>query len=189
MISRILKIALGTTVLFSSAAAAQQSSTGPYVAGATGFSYFWETELNNGVDLEYDFPALFLSAAGGFRLNPNLRAEAELLFESADIDNSSGDIDVWRATVSGYYDFASIAMFNREVTPYAGGGAGFAFVDLFDDEIELTWHIEGGATVPITDQIDLVPGLRFEYIGLDEGGVEDDSIWVTQLRAGVRYSF
>lgn len=189
MISRISAAVFGATLLFSGASMAQQASTGPYIGGAVGQSIFWDTELNNGGDLEYDFLAFFLSGALGYRVSPNLRAEAELLYESAEIDNSFLDIEVIRATVSGYFDMNPISMAGRAITPYVGGGLGFANIDIIDDDTELTWHAEGGVAIPVAKNLEFVPGIRFEYIFIDDNGIDDDSIWVTQLRAGVRYSF
>ncbi len=160
-----------------------------YVQGAVGQSTFWDVEADGGDDVEFDLVAFFISGAVGYRFSPNLRAEAEWLFESADIDDSSEEAEVIRGTVGAYYDFARTAMMGFDVTPYAGGGAGVANVDAGDDdENEFTFHAEGGLSVPITGNIDFVPGIRFEYIFLDDDDFDDD-LWITQLRAGVRYSF
>lgn len=189
MIRQFLTTTFISSLVLSSAAMAQQSATGPYATGAIGQSIFWDTDLDVGGDIEYEFFSLFISGALGMRITPNLRAEAELLFESADIENSGSDIEVFRGTVSGYFDLNPIAIGGFDLAPYAGGGVGFAHVDLFDDDFELTWHAEGGASIPIGDNLELVPGIRFEYITLDQFNVDDDSLWITQLRAGVRYSF
>ncbi len=189
MISRILATVFGAVLLSSGTSMAQQASTGLYAGAAVGHSTFWDTELEGGGDLEYDLLSFFLSGALGYRVSPNLRAEAELLYESADIDNSIFDLEVFRATVSGYFDFNAINMGGAALSPYIGAGFGFANIEIIDDETELTWHAEGGVSVPIANNLDFVPGFRFEYIFLDENGIDDDSLWVTQLRAGVRYSF
>ena len=89
MISRISAAVVGATLLFSAPSMAQQASTGFYVAGAVGQSTIWDTELNGGGDLEYDFLSFFFAGAGGYRVSPNLRAELEWLYESADIDDSN----------------------------------------------------------------------------------------------------
>lgn len=189
MINRISTAVLATGLLLSGAATAQQAKTGAYAGAAVGQSIFWDTDLNSGGELEYEFFSLFISGALGYRITPNLRAEAELLYESADIENRGFDIEVFRSTVSGYFDFAPFALAGFDMSPYAGGGLGFAHVDLFDDDFELTWHAEGGASIPVGNNLEFVPGIRFEYISIDQNNIDDDSIWVTQLRAGVRYSF
>jgi hypothetical protein len=189
MSSRISAAVAGASLLLTGTAMAQQASVGPYVSGAIGQSIFWDTDLAGGGEFDYDYLALFLSGALGYRLSPNLRAEAELLYESADIENANTDVEVLRTTISGYFDFNPILLAGRSMAPYAGGGLGFANVEFFDDELELTWHAEAGASIPIADRIEFVPGIRFEYISVDENFIDDESIWVTQLRAGFRYSF
>lgn len=161
-----------------------------YVAGAVGQSTFWDVEADGGGDVEFDLLAFFISGAVGYRFNPNLRTEAEWLFESADIDDSSNELEVIRVTASGYYDLAQTNLMGLSgIVPYAGGGAGIAFLeDDFDDSNELTFHVEAGLSMPILDRVDFVPGIRFEYTFLDDDDF-DDNLWITQLRAGVRYNF
>jgi opacity protein-like surface antigen len=192
---RKLLVALLGAALWPTASMAQ-TALGPtspfYVAGAVGQSTFWDVENEVGGDTEFDFLAFFISGAAGYRFSPNLRTEGEWLFESADVDDSNGDVEVIRLTASGYYDFASTAMLGfSNLTPYLGGGAGVAFVEAgSDDSNELTFHGEAGLSVPIAGQIDFVPAIRLEYIFLDEDEFGTDSdLWITQLRAGVRYSF
>ncbi|MDH3658851.1 MAG: porin family protein [Alphaproteobacteria bacterium] len=189
---RKLSIALFGVLIWPVSTMAQdtQSRTSPfYIAGAVGQSTFWDVELDGGGDLEFDLLAFFISGAVGYRVSPNLRAEAEWLFESADIDDSSAEIEVIRGTISGYYDLAQTSMMGfSNITPYVGGGAGLANVEVVDDENELTFHAEAGLSMPITSNIDFVPGVRFEYIFLDDDDADDD-LWITQLRAGIRYSF
>ena len=55
-----------------------------------------------------------------------------------------------------------------------------------DDDTEITLHGEVGVSAPIAGNLELVPGIRISYTTLDGGG---DDLWVTQLRAGIRYSF
>lgn len=187
MNSRIPAAVVGATLLLSGTAMAQQASIGPYVGGAVGQSTFWDVD-----NTEFDFLAFFISGVAGYRVSSNLRAEAELLYELADLDNFNVDIEVLRGTVSGYFDFAPIAMGNTALTPYAGGGLGFSNVEINNDENAFTWHAEGGVSIPIGNNLEIVPGIRFEYTFLDNDGAfndPDDNLWVTQLRAGVRYSF
>lgn len=196
MVGRLAAALFGTSLMMTGTSAAQQAipsgfqaPIGLYAGAALGQSIFWDTELVGGGELEYDFFALFVSGALGYRLSPSLRVEGELLYETADVDNSFVDIEIFRSTVSGYYDFAARALSGYQFRPYAGGGLGLAYVELFDDDLGLTWHVESGASVSLTDRVDLVPGIRFEYNAIDENVVDDDSVWVTQFRAGLRYSF
>lgn len=161
-----------------------------YIQGAVGQSTFWDIDLDGGGDVEFDLLAFFISGAVGYYVNPNLRAEAEWLFESADIDDSNAEAEVIRGTVSAYYDLTPTNLMGfSNLTPYVGGGAGVANVEIgSDDDNELTFHAEAGLSVPFSDRIDFVPGIRFEYIFLDDDEADSD-LWITQLRAGLRYSF
>ena len=187
MLSRLSAAVIGATFLMSSAAYAQQPPRGLYASGAVGQSTFWDVD-----NVEFDFLAFFISGAIGYRASPNLRTEAELLYESAEIDNSSLDLEVTRATISLYYDLAPINAGGRGMTPYVGGGLGFANVEIIDDELDFTWHVEGGVSIPVAPKLDVVPGIRFEHTFLDDeafGNEPDDELWITQLRIGARYSF
>lgn len=193
---RRLSIALLGTVIWPAASMAQdaQSLTSQlYVAGAVGQSTFWDIEADEGNgEAEFDFLAFFISGAVGYRFSPNLRTEAEWLFESADIDDSSAEAEIIRLTASGYYDLAQTSLMGfSNLTPYFGGGAGVALVEVGStDENELTFHAEAGLSVPVFDQVDFVPAIRFEYIFLDDDDFNaDDDLWITQLRAGLRYNF
>lgn len=183
---------LGAMILpISAMAQDSQNRSGPfYVTGALGQSTFWDVETDGGGDVEFDLVAFFISGALGYRVSPNLRAEAEWLFEAADIDDSSEEAEVIRGTIGAYYDMAPTSLMGlSNLTPYVGGGAGFANVEAGnDDENELTFHAEAGLSMPISDKLDFVPGVRFEYIFLDDDDFDDD-LWITQLRAGLRYSF
>lgn len=183
--NRKLTIIALATLLFPISALAQspQTTQSPfYVTGAIGHSTFWDVE-----DTEFDLLAFFISGAVGYRVTPNLRAEAEWLFESADIDDSSEEIEVIRGTLSGYYDFGPTTLIGfSDITPYVGGGLGVANVEVVDDENEFTFHGEVGFNMTLTRQLEFVPGFRFEYTTLDDA---DDDLWITQLRAGLRYNF
>lgn len=188
-------IALMGAVLWPAATMAQtnpQVAGKLYLQGAVGQSTYWDVENDGAGDTEFDFLAFFISGAAGYRFSPDLRAEAEWLFESADIDDSNNELEVIRLTASGYYDLApaNLAGFSN-IRPYFGGGAGIALVEAgSNDSNELTFHAETGLSVPIFDQVDFVPAIRFEYIFLDEDEFAVDSdLWITQLRAGVRYNF
>ncbi|MGI9418099.1 MAG: outer membrane protein [Geminicoccaceae bacterium] len=192
---RKLSIALLGVVLWpvsTMAQNAQNLTSNLYLQGAVGQSTFWDVEVDGSDDAEFDFLAFFISGAVGYRVSPTLRTEAEWLFEQADIDDSSAEAEVIRLTLSGYLDLASTNMMGfSNLTPYVGGGGGFALVEVGDsDETELTFHGEAGISVPITGQIEFVPAIRFEYVFLDEDEFNADSdLWITQLRAGLRYNF
>ena len=186
MLRRFLTTVVGVS-LFTGTALAQNASSTPqqglYVGGAVGQSTFWDVE-----DVEFDLLAFMFSGIVGYRMSPSLRAEGELLYESADFDDFAGDLEVLRVLGSVYFDLAPFDMAGMQgVRPYLGGGGGLANVDGGgDDENELTLHGEVGLSAPIAPRLELVPGIRHSYTTLDGGG---DDLWVTQLRVGIRYSF
>lgn len=182
MFRRFSALLFGATLL-SSPALAQSSAQGLYLGGGLGQSTFWEVE-----NVEFDLLAFFFSGLVGYRLNPNLRAEGEILYESADVDGSSADIDVIRLLGTAYYDLStSFGLLGiNGIRPYGGIGGGVANVDFGNDDTELTVHGEVGVSAPIAGNLEFVPGVRVSYTSLDGGG---DDLWVTQIRAGVRYSF
>ena len=192
MFQRLFVVLLGVVIwpLSTIAQERQNWSSNLYITGAVGQSTFWDVETDGGGDVEFDLLAFFISGALGYRVSPNVRAEAEWLFEAADIDDSSEEAEVIRGTISGYYDFAATSLLGfSNLTPYAGGGAGVANVEVgSDDENEFTFHAEAGLSMPISDNLAFVPGVRLEYIFLDDDDFDDD-LWITQLRAGLRYSF
>lgn len=187
MISRISAAVFGATLLVSGVSIAQQASTGPYLGAAVGQSTFWDVD-----NIEFEYKAFMISGAAGFRLTPNLRAEAEILYEQAPLENSSLDIEVIRGSLGGFFDFSPISMGGYGLSPYFGGGLGIAHVEVIEDEYSFFWHGDVGASVPLGNNLELVPGIRFEYTYLEDGETFvniDDDLWITQLRVGVRYAF
>lgn len=190
MIHVLLTFVLGV-MLFSDPAFAQSKPPGFYIGGNVGHSTFFDVDAD-GDDLEFDPLGFFISGNFGYHFKPRTRLEAELLFESAGIDNSGDQIEVLRGTLSGYYDFRDSTLFGvSDLRPYVGGGLGFAKIEIGDIENnEFTWHAETGLAIPINDQnLDFVPGIRFEYTFLDDDDGFNDDLWIIQIRAGIRYYF
>ncbi len=182
-------ILLSGVALFTGSAMAQADPPevsevhGFYAGGAVGQSIFWDID-----DVEFDLSSFMISVLGGYRLDPNLRMEGEFLYESAENKQGGFDLEITRLLGTAYYDFAPNELLRIPSRPYAGAGAGLANLDNGngDDELELTVHGEVGISVPISGNLELVPGVRVSYTTLDGGG---DDVWVTQLRAGFRYAF
>ncbi len=139
-------------------------------------------------NLEYDYFGFVIAGQIGFRMTPELRVEGEIAYESAtaEIDGTNIDVDVTalRPSVSAYYDFNTISL--GGMTPYAGGGLGFSFLEAdvdgggSDDDTELSAHVEGGASMNLSNGLDLVPAARWEL-------TDDASNF--QLRVGARFWF
>jgi opacity protein-like surface antigen len=106
-----------------------------------------------------------------------------------------GDFDIYRGTVSLYYDFDNVSRF----TPYFGGGLGAAYIDVEDttfannltvegeSDTYFTAHGEAGLAIAATDQIAIVPAYRFIWLDDGEDGFDDDTAHL--LKMGLRFRF
>lgn len=149
---------------------------GPYISANVGVSWLDDAELTGsdlGINLESDMEfdtGFLLGAALGYDFG-QLRIEGEMGYRFHDIDewkdvtvngtnfgdfNGDGDVATLSLLVNGYVDFAPP---NYPVTPYIGGGIGFANIDMNDLELE------------------------DDFIG-----DEDDTVFAYQLAAGVAFA-
>ena len=149
---------------------------GPYVSGNVGVSWLEDANLTSsdaGIDLDSDMEfdtGFLLGAAVGYDFGP-LRIEAELGYRHHEFDewknvtvngtnfgdfSGDGQVITLSSLVNAYVDFAPP---NFPVTPYAGGGIGFATIYMNDIEIE--------------------------HVDLDD---DDDTVFAYQLGAGVAYA-
>lgn len=153
------------------------ANTGLYVGGSGGLAFFSEIE---GADYEL---GLAVSGFAGIYWGSNWRGELDLSYESAEFENSSDDTSLFRVSGALYRDFDRSLLGNW--VPYLGGGVGIVDIDVGNDEdnTELSAHAEGGFSVPLGAKLHVVPGVRVEYIILDN---IDDQV-ITQLRAGLRF--
>ena len=165
---------------------------GFYAGIAFGPVFYRDNSIGN-VDIDYESGGQLNILAGAF-LGP-LRPEIELSSQYAefDPDNSQfdGDFDVFRATVSLYFDVATIdvSWIKGGLTPYLGGGLGIAVADIEgfnDDDTGFTYHGEFGVNIPVFRQLSVVPAYRYERSDFDEF---DDDTEAHTIRAGVRYTF
>lgn len=177
----VLFFALQSLVLANSSAHAQPAdkpSHGSdfYVGGSGALAYFGGIE---GADYEFGFA---ISGLGGFEFRPNWRAEVELSYEAAEFENSADETSLIRISGGLYTDLGT--PWREGWTPYVGGGVGIVSIDVGNDEdnVDISGHAEAGISLPLSDELYLVPGLRAEYIILDD---IDDQI-ITQFRVALR---
>ncbi len=169
-------------------AAAQGFSTpqGLYAGLSGGTATFFDQG-----GFEFDYFGFVIAVQVGMRLTPDLRVEGEIAYESTSAEDDIGiidvdvDVTVVRPSVSAYYDFNTISI--GGMTPYAGGGLGFSFIEAdfnrgfgSDDDTEISAHVEGGATLDMGGNLGIVPAARWE--------LTDDASNV-QLRVGARLWF
>ena len=170
-------VAIATLVVFSipslSAAAADQP--GPYFSGflgssfagdttVSGFDSFDSTSFNEQVTFD---PGIYLGGTGGYDFG-FLRLEGELSYRNAELDkvttsngtrfrNVDGDLGVFATMFNVFFDLHNPS----RVTPYLGGGIGFATLHLSD-----TTRFDNGRRVPLYDD-------------------SSDTVFASQVGAGV----
>ncbi len=110
------------------------------------------------------------SALGGYKLG-NLRLEGELAYQTVEGTSTAdvnADVHIVRFTGGAYFDFDQWIL-----RPYLGGGMGVAGLDTsggFDnDDTAFTWHGEVGLTIPLTEQLAILPAYRYEWTDTDLG--------------------
>jgi opacity protein-like surface antigen len=171
-------------------AAAQ--SVGDLYWGVFGGAQFYSDNEINGGDLEFD-PGWLVGGQVGYIFG-SVRAEAEIEYNEADVDqfegvNEDATLSALRGTGSLYFDFVGFNQSN--ILPYAGGGFGFASLELDgdnldDSEVALTAHGELGVSFAAAENFDVVVSYRFEWFDADLEDV-DDNITAHQVRAGIRF--
>lgn len=171
----LLSVSLSTGVTQAQTAGAPTSGSNLYVGGSGAIAYFAGIE---GAEFDLGFA---VSGLAGFEFKPNWRTELELSYEAAEFENSVDETSLFRLSGSLYADLDNWG----DWAPYVGGGVGIVDVDVGNDEdnTELSAHAEAGFSLPLGNKLDLVPGLRVEYILLDN----IDDLIITQLRAGLRW--
>ncbi|MGI9510258.1 MAG: outer membrane protein [Geminicoccaceae bacterium] len=185
-----LLASLAPIALLPSTAAAQ--GVGELYWGLAGAAHFYSDNEINGADLEFD-PGWAIAGQLGYIFG-SVRAEAELEYNSADVDqignsNSNADLGVFRGTGGLYFDFIGFSQSN--ILPYVGGGFGFAALDfdgnnVNDDDTALTAHGEAGISFAAAASFDVTLAYRFEWYDTDVGGIDDD-LTAHQVRFGLRW--
>jgi len=134
--------------------------------------------------VEFDFFGFVIAGQLGFRISPDIRIEGELAYEttSGEIDgtNIDFDLDVLRISGSAYYDFNTISV--GGLVPFAGVGLGISALEVEGggDDTEISANLDGGASLSLGSNIDIVPLARWEL-------TDDASNF--QVRAGARLWF
>ncbi len=188
------------------AAPAWAQSSGFYIGGFGGVTYFNDQEIEEGgfeLEIEYDVPGYIFGGQIGYAVDTNVRIEAELAYAFSDGDvslqllgtelvSAKYDLSVLSATAGVFFDFWPIG----SLVPYVGGGIGYAQVtnevnDQEDDQGVLTAFGEAGLPIAMSPNISIVPAARFSWAGTDED-VEElfaDNLFSSQARLGLRVSF
>ncbi|MDD2388981.1 MAG: outer membrane beta-barrel protein [Desulfobacterales bacterium] len=188
---------------------------GPYVSVNLGVNVLSESDLTTNfgpAQLDYDLgftPGLSLGQDYG-----NIRIEAEISYLKNGYDkikpagnllNSDGDVETWVFMLNGFYDFENSSPF----TPYAGGGIGFAQIDINDfsvynhtvgndEDTVFAYQLGAGINYEISESISL--DLSYKYLVTDDPELmirgNDPTFTVTEseykthrICAGIRVSY
>lgn len=166
--------AIAVAALLTAGSATAQSQE-IYAGGAIGTATFFDQG-----NIEYDYLGFVIAGQVGYRWTPDIRLEAEIAYESteAEVSGINFDVDVLRLGASAYYDFHGVSI--GGMTPFAGGGLGLADLDGRAGVVgtEPSAHIDGGASLTLGTNIDVVPMARWEL-------TDDASNF--QLRVGARF--
>jgi opacity protein-like surface antigen len=143
-------IAVATLVSFSipSLSVAAEGRPGPYVSAFLGTTFIQNTTVS-GFDFSTPYsdtvtfnPGIYVGGTGGYDFG-FMRLEAELSYRNASIDtvtfsngarfnNIDGNLGVYATMFNAYFDVHN----STPVTPYLGGGIGFATLHLSDTSLK-----------------------------------------------------
>ena len=147
----------------------------------------------------------FIEGGLGCHIWENFRIDGILGYRAgADMDEAfgglDGDISTFYGFINAYYD---IITWGR-VTPYVGGGIGFANHRINNislpatvsegDSTDFAWNLQGGIEVAVTETVSLDVGYRYTDWGDAESGFDPDQLNVDgisshDIRVGLRWSF
>jgi outer membrane immunogenic protein len=192
-----------------SATAASAADGRPYVGISAGV--FMPTDSNvsdfsGSGNLEYD-TGYSISGTGGFAFNNGLRLEGELTYKQADTDKVTvfgfsgpvnSDIAALGFLANIYYDFKN----SSPVTPYIGGGIGFATLYLSqgtdntggwfwseDDDTVFAYQLAAGVAFDVSKNVAIDLGYRYFGTSDPQFGQLDAEFGSHNLLVGARFKF
>jgi len=167
---------------------------GPYLGLAIAQSSFYDIDAGDGTEIDFDSGSA-VRGQFGYRFG-SLRAQAEVAYQFVEFEEEDDDdfnTDIIRGTISLFYDFAPLPVFEAP-TPYAGGGIGLANIavdgdGVDDDETGFTFHGEIGLAYDLTDNFALMPQYRFEWYETNDVAEVQDNLFSHAFGVGGRYHF
>ncbi len=200
------RLFLATALILASTSPGFAQSSGVYVGFFGGATYTFDQEIESGLfedEITYENPGIVFGGLVGYELDDNIRIELEGSYGDTDGDvdtrvadillvSSEYDLSFFTLTAGAFFDLWPIG----PITPYVGGGLGYAYVEKTVNDIEdaqdaLTAFAEAGVPLSITPEFAIVPALRFSWIGTQEDEAElfAENLYNTQFRLGMRLSF
>ncbi|RAK56434.1 outer membrane protein [Phenylobacterium deserti] len=175
-----------------SAGAASAQDAGWYVQGNAGANF--QNKLGSSPSLKGD-DGWAVSGAVGRQITPNIRAEGELFYSTADGKIAgSGDLETFGGFVNGYYDFNP----GGAIQPFLGAGVGYAKVKvdgrlLDDDDSAFAYQFKAGVAHPFSERLTGEVAYRYVNVAdveLGRGAAHIDGDFETQaVTVGLRYGF
>ncbi len=210
------KVAICTClVLLLSPAAVVAADDGPYISGHIGASWLSNADFEGSVpgirfsaEVEYD-TGVHLGGAFGYDFG-EFRVEGEFGYESheftkmtdleingipmGDVD-ADGDIDAFILLLNGFYDIDT----GTNLTPYVGGGIGFARLEIKDifvpgivrgdeEDTVFAYQLAGGVAYEIAEKI--AADLSYRFVATAEPGFDGQEEYNSHnFLAAIRYFF
>ena len=159
---------------------------------------------NSATDEEID-DNFFIEGGVGCRVWNNVRIDATMGYRGGgDMSEAFGGLDGELETLYGFVNVYYDIMTWGRLTPYVGGGIGWAHHRIsgitlpptVDDgsNFDFAWNLQAGVAVDLTTNIALDVGYRFADLGSAKSGsnpdrLQVDDIHVHDIRVGLRYSF
>ncbi len=196
---------LALTALIAGVATGAQAQSGWYIRGDLGYSVDGQLDTSFEVDEEteslaapgeggpqaltinqsFDFDDDWMFDVGvGHAYDNGFRTEAEVARRNNDISGTSSDVEATTFMINVLYDFNRGGRFQ----PYIGVGAGYAKVELGDDDdSNWAWQATAGVGVPVNERLVFDLGYRFLSVDdLDFNGV-DAEYEHQAVTVGLRY--
>jgi opacity protein-like surface antigen len=197
-------------ILFSFAIPVKAQTSRLYFAGYMGLtspnqSDFTDSATPASGDVELDNTLNFAGALG-LRINHNIRVEAEIAYQKANMDRMDisntgsfklgGDLEGWTYLLNGYYDFD---LGYKNLIPFITAGVGIAVHDVEIDDISgfaadaldsdwgFAWQAGSGLKYRIKDNLAFTGSYR--YLGSTEMGFDSYDIDFSshEIRLGLEY--
>jgi len=180
----------------------------PYAGISAGLSMLEDSTLSDSsgsVDLSFN-TGYAVSGVVGYEFGNGLRLEGELNYRQADTDkvsvgglSASINSDVWSIGMmaNAYYDFKNSSI----VTPYIGGGIGFANVNVGDgnvggvqvwsedDDTVFAYQLAVGTGFDVTKELTVDLGYRYFATQDPSFGLADAEYSSHNVMVGLRYRF
>ncbi|SDP49125.1 outer membrane protein [Phyllobacterium sp. OV277] len=184
-----------------------EQASGWYLRGDVAYNF--KSDVKAKVDFvggsspsDYEMKRGFSPFIGiGYQFNDYLRGDVTVGYSQRDTTYFETTADLWEAMANAYVDLGKY----YGITPYVGGGVGFANVN-YDfqgpvypglksgDTNRFEWALMAGVAIDVTPRLKLDLGYRYANINgadLYKNGdvtVSDDGIKTHQIRAGVRFN-